>query len=428
MKRTSSAILFAALSGTLAAPPAFPQDPAFPQNPATQSRDPFELEPVHSLTWRGDAGLVLLAGDTPHDSIEMLADLEVGLDFESFTDLGRRWGFVLTGHAERDLPGAPHGGRVGSCPAAVGDCARVGTVAAPQTPIASDSGLFSDGAFGGDRSRAAISEAYLFTDTGWGEVRLGYGVGAARLDPVGGPATARLVRADGGHLRASSGTAVRTEAPHSGQDPKFVFRSVALGQETTVGTVRAAVSFTPEVSQCGVNYCPRGTGPGGQVGAINRDVAELALTYQVRRGEHEWAVSLSTSQAGQVEGGPGFDPVSGVDAGLSWRWQDWRAGGRWRRSNNAVSASGDYEAWASSVGWENGDWLTTLEFAASSDDFVHSDSEIWQIASSRLVGDHGLVAFGLQAAETTFPESTGPGRVQREVETFTAFLELGWRY
>ncbi|WP_291843720.1 hypothetical protein [Maricaulis sp.] len=421
MKRTISAILIAALSGALAGPPAFPQAVDFPNNS-------FDTDEVHSLAWRVDLGLVLLAGDTPDSDPEWLSDIEVGLDFESFTDSGRRWGLVLTAHAERDLLNAPQGGRVGDCPAGAADCARVGADTAPLVPVATDSGLYSAGSEAGDRHRSMLSDAYVFADTGWGEVRLGYGPGAARLDPVGGPATARLIRADGGHLLAAARQAIRTETPFSGHDPKLVFRSIALGQASTVGTFRVAGSYTPGAGQCGIDYCPRRTLPGGQVGAVQTAITELALNWEVRRGEHEWAISAAASQAGGHDGVQGFEPVSGLDAGLSWRWRAWRAGARWRRSNNGVAASGDHEALSGSVGWEQGNWLTTLEYAAYSDDLVHSDGSVWQAGTSRLVGDHGLVAFGVQSARQTAPQLRPGGRRQGEIDTMTAFLELGWRY
>ena len=426
MRRTTSAIFFAALSGTLAGPPAFPQSPVIPDNSVSSASDPFDLGAEYSLDWRADLGLVLLAGDTPTARPAWLGDIELGVEFEGFTQGGRRWGWVLAGHAERDQHISSHGGRTGACPAGRGDCATLASTTS--TPIAGDSEFFSDGAEGGSRVRGMISEAYLFADTGWGELRLGYGPGAARLDPVGGPATARLVRADGGHLVAAAPGAIRTESHASGHDPKLVFRSIALGQESSVGTLRASVSFTPEVSQCGVDTCPRRTGPGGQTGSISEAVSELALTYQIRRGDHEWAASLATSQAGGVQGPAGFDPVNSVDAGLAWRWQAWRAGGRWRRSNNGVAGTGALEAWSVSAGWEQGDWLSTLEYAAMSDDFIHQDTGIWQAATSRLVGDHGLVAFGLQSAEAASPVLTSAGRRQVETDDVTAFVELGWRY
>jgi hypothetical protein len=422
MKRTTSAILFAALSGTLAGPPASAQTTDFPDY------DPYAADDVSAVSWRGDIGLVLLAGDTPDGGLDLLADIELGVDFETFTETGRRWGVVLTGHAERDLYGDQSGGRVGTCPPRIGDCATIGLAGTTAAPIAPDSGLYSAGAGSEDRSRAMISDGYVYTDTGWGELRLGYGAGAARLDPVGGPSAARLVRPDGGHTQAAGPAMARTETPHSGHDPKLVFRSIALGQASSVGTVRAALSFTPEVSQCGIDYCPRMTGPAGQSGAINRDVTEISITYSVRRGEHEWSMSTSASQAGRVEGAVGFEPVSGQDVGLSWRWNDWRAGGRWRRSNNGVDSDGDLEAWSASVGLEQGAWLTAMEFAAFSDDFIHADGRTWQAATSRLVGDNGLVAFGIQSAVTHEPVIEPAGRVQQATRTLTGFVELGWRF
>ncbi|WP_297730896.1 hypothetical protein [uncultured Maricaulis sp.] len=428
MRRTTSAIFFAALSGTLAGPPAFSQPPDSPYISASAASDSFGLDPGNTLDWRADLGLVLLAGDTPTDHPAWLGDIELGVEFESFTQGGRRWGWVLAGHAERDQHLSARGGRTGNCPAGRGDCASLNTLNPTLIPIAADSGLFSDGLETGSRVRAMISHAYLFADTGWGELRLGYGPGAARLDPVRGPATARLTRADGGHLVAASPGAIRTESHLSGQDPKLVFRSIALGQESSVGTLRASVSFTPEVRLCGVDACPRRTGPGGQVGSINKAVSELALTYEIRRGDHEWSASFATSQAGDMDGPAGFDPVSSVDAGLSWRWQDWRAGGRWRHSNNGLAGGGALEAWSVSAGWEQGDWLSTLEYATSSDDFVHQDTRVWQAATSRLIGDHGLVAIGVQSAATDNPVLTRAGRRQASAHHTTAFVELGWRY
>lgn len=422
MKRTTSAILFAALSGTLAGPPASAQDADFPDY------DPFAADDVSVVSWRADIGLVLLAGDMPDGDAEVLADIELGFDFETFTEAGRRWGFVLTGHAERDLTGNSHGGRVGDCPPGTGDCAAAGPNGSPMTPIAPGSGLFSGGSGSSDRVRAMISDAYLFTDTGWGELRLGYGSGAARLDPVGGPAAARLVRADGGHLQAGGRTAIRTETPFSGHDPKLVFRSIALGQETSVGTIRVAASYTPEVSQCGVDYCPRRTGETGQVSAISTDVAELSVTYNLRRGEHQWAFSAATSKADGVDGVVGFEPISSLDAGLSWRWNDWLAGGRWQRSNSGVAADGDLETWSASIGLEQGDWLTAVEYASFSDDFIHADGETWQAAASRLVGESGLVAFGIQSVTTQEPFIRASGRTRQSDRSTTAFVELGWRY
>lgn len=422
MKRTTSAILFAALSGTLAGPPASAQDTDFPEH------DPFSVDDVSAVSWRADIGLVLLAGDTPDGGVEGLADIELGLDFETFTDTGRRWGLVLTGHAERDLTSDTHGGRVGDCPPGIADCATAGTSASPLTPIAPGSGLFSAGTGSGDRVRAMIADAYVYADTGWGELRLGYGQGAARLDPVGGPAAARLVRADGGHLPGGGLSAIRTESPYSGHDPKLVFRSIALGQEVSVGTLRAAISFAPEVRQCGIDYCPRRTGHSGQSGAINKDVVELSLTYNVRRVDQEWGLSLAASEAGRVDGAVGFQPVSSLDAGLSWRWNDWLAGGRWHRSNNGVTGNGALENWSASIGVEQGDWLTAVEFSALSDDYVHADAQTWQVATSRLVGEAGLVAVGLRASTTREPVIQVSGRTRQTGRSTIAFVELGWRY
>jgi len=408
MVRTSSATLLAALSGALAAPPAFPQSAA-----STPFQSVLETaEPRLDI----DAGSVARSGE---DADNPLFDVDFSLTMEGFTDAGRRAGLVLGGRVERDSGRRARGGLAGDCPPGTGDCGSL------EGPV---SEFRSAGSADGTRTRTALEEAYLYYDTGWGELRLGYGPGAAQLDAVGGPAAFRLSRADGGRVNTDGLAGPGTANLASGWSPKIVFRSVALGQETSVGTLRASASFTPQVRDCGVDVCHREYGPAGLVGPVFDNMAEFGLRYAVRRGEHGFELSLGAASGEEASGRPGFDRIVTWDAGLSWRHGAWSAGLRGLVSDNGLAGERGHQAWAASAGYESGPWLYTVEYAGFSDDAVHVDGTTWQIAGSRLVGERWLAGGGLRVSERSEPFLLPSGRVQQRREAMTAFLELGWQF
>ena len=421
MMRTKSAILFAALSGALAGPPA-----TFWGQASAQDAYFTEDNASGVFTPRIDAGVVLRdadAGDT------LLFDLDAELEYETFSHAGRRWGWVLGGRIERDTARRGWGGLAGDCPAGAADCASVEAGGAPAPVTGPVSGFYTAGPADRDQTRAVLDAAYLYTDTGWGELRLGYGPGAANLDTEGGPTAFRLSRADGGRINTSELTGARTRNLTSGHDPKIVFQSIALGQETSVGTLEGAFSYTPSVRVCGVDLCAREYGAAGRLTPLADDVVEVSLRYALRRGSHEWAVSAGLAESRDATGRPDFEGITTLDAGLSWRHGDWRAGARWLRSDNGIAAGDrDYEAWSASGGYETGPWLWTVEYAAFSDDLVHVDGQTWQASGSRLVGERWLIGAGVQASERREPLLLGGVRTVAERDRTTGFVELGWQF
>lgn len=416
MMRTISAILIAALSSVLAGPPAFARD----GNSSASDED------SGAPRLRLDAGTVVRAGD---GDAAILFDFDGSLEFERFTRTGRRYGLVVGGRLERDKGRRGWGGLAGDCPAGSADCATASDASGADRPLlAPVSGFRSAGPADGERTRGAIDAAYVFYDTGWGELRAGYGPGAARLDAVSGPAAFRLTRADGGRVNTGLLSGARTANPSSGQDPKLVFRSVALGQESSVGTLRLSASYTPAVRNCGVDICAREYGPAGLLSPVSDDVAELGLHYAVRRGGHEWEFGLGTARGGDATGRPGFIGIETHDAGLAWSHGAWSAGVRGLVSNNGLAGDRGYTAWSASGGYETGSWLFTLEYAGFSDDAVHVDGAGWQAGGSRLIGERWLLGGGVQAMRRREPILTPSGRRQRELDALTAFVELGWQF
>lgn len=407
MKWTSSAISFAALSGVFTAPPTF-----------SQSFD-YESDQPSSVETRLELDLSLLAFSG--DEANLLGDLDLNFFYEDITETGRRYGFVLGGRAERDTGRRGWGGEAGQCPNAQADCPPIalrGYVSGlqAQSPAVDD-----------DSVRTAIMDAYVFIHNGWGEWRLGYGDGAARLDEVGGPFAFRTIRADGGRLDPTGLNAARTENYASGQAPKIVFRSIALGQRSTIGTFRGAVSITPEARDCGVDFCAHGDGPGTVRSAKPKWIAEFGGLYEVERGEHEWAVSLGYAHSEDMTGANGFDRLVSYDLGVSWRRGSWLAGARWLRSNNAVAGDGSYEALSASIGYESGPWMTSFEWAGFSDDLVHADGATWQAGTSWL-GEHWLLGLGLQHTVRQNAVLMPGGRTDEDTDSTSFFLEASWRY
>lgn len=420
MKRTFSAILVAALSGTLAAPPALSQATFSP----TTSDASSAFEAQLSL----DIGSVGLAGDRPQSRSDVLFDLDAELKLETFTMSGRRWGFVLGGRVERDSGRRAWGGQVGNCPAGSADCATVLVGGTARAVRAASSGFQSAATDVDDGTRTALQSGYGFVDIGWGELRMGYGAGAAELDPASGPTAFRLSRADGGRVDLTGLSGARTRNLSSAVSPKLVYRSIAVGQSSSIGSLRIALSFTPRVRDCGVDACAWQAGPAGLISPVFDDVWELGGRYEISRGDNEFAFSLGLSEGAEANGLAGFAGISTRDAGFRWTHGAFSAGARWLRSNNGVDGDGAYEAWSVSAAIEQGAWLTALELARFSDDLVHVDGQTVQLSASRLVGEHWVVGGGLQASTRDDPVIGPFGRAQNRLNGSAAFIELGWQF
>jgi len=390
----------------LTAPPTFSQD-----------NSGFDAE----TRWQFDAGAVVVLGED--DQAELLGDFEARLDWEAITSEGRRWGFVLAGRVERDPSRTGWGGRVGQCPAGQADCADDGSGNALRGVT---SGLQAGADESFDDFRGALTLAYGFAHFGYGEVRLGYGDGAARLDAVAPPTSFRLSRADNGRVDLTGLSASRTFNYASGQSPKLVFRSIALGQTRTIGSFRGSLSYTPTADGCGVDVCDYQDGPIGVSVPQIEDVLELGGLYEIQRGETDVSFSIGYATGSAEPAGPALTDLQVLDAGLRFDRNGWSGGVRWLHSNNATD--GDYEALSASLAREQGDWLYALEWAGFSDNTVHADGQTLQLGASKLIGDHWLAGLGLQYGERDEARVTPAGRRAETVDSTTFFIELGWRY
>jgi hypothetical protein len=417
MRQTISAISIVALFAGLAGPPATAQDNA-----------PWALDDTTEIQFNLDLGSVFAAGSDRLVDESFLADAQAGFELESYTEQNVRWGLVVQMRAELDSGRRGWGGRSGDCPPGIGDCPSVFDGVSDRPLMAATSGLHTAGPAGAEDWRFATQAAYVFVDTGWGDVRLGYGSGAADLDAEKGPTAFRLARADGGRVDLTGLSGARTRNLTSGFSPKLSFRSIELGQVSTVGLGRLSVSYTPEVRDCGVDFCAQEYGPAGLLSPLSDNVWEIGAHYAVHRGDNEFALSLGISRSSDATGRAGFEGVSTEDIGLSWRNGSFSAGLRGLTSNNGVSGSLGYQAWSGSVGYEAGPWISVIEYASFSDDLAHTDGETLQMSASRFVGDHWIMGLGVQKSRRDEPYTTGLGRVMVEREATAAFVELGWQF
>lgn len=420
MIRTSSAILFAALSGVLAGPPALARQALS----STISDTGAGFQPELRL----DLGAVGLAGFDAAPSSDFLFDLDAELELEAYSASGRRWGFVLGGRIEQDSGRRAWGGQVGDCPPGQGDCASVLVNGADRAVRSGSSGFQSAVVEAGDGARIALASGYGFVDIGWGELRVGYGDGAAVLDAERGSTAFRLSRADGGRVDLTGLSGARTANLSSGSSPKLVFHSIPLGQTSTIGSFRLSASFTPQVRDCGVDHCAWGDGPAGLISPVFDDVWEVGARYEILRGNNAFAFSLGLSEGSEATGLADFAGISTRDAGFSWSRGAFNVGARWLRSNNGIAADGAYEAWSVSTAWEEGPWLTSLEVARFSDDLVHVDGQTLQLGSSRLVGERWVIGGGVQVSTRDDPVLELAGRNEIRVDGTAIFAELGWQF
>ena len=420
MIRTFSALTIAALSVALTGPSATAQ--------SNESSSAFRTFENTNFEFQLDIGSVIAAGSNRDVDQKLLFDMQAGFEIETLTDAGRRWGVVATARVERDSGRRAWGGRIGDCPQEQSVCASHFDGVSSRPILAPVSGLFTVGPDRSDGTRLALEAGYAYVHTGWGEFRFGYGSGAADTDTESGPSAFRLTRADGGRVDLTGLSYARTRNLTSGFSPKLVFRSIQLGQVSSIGVGRVSVSYTPEVRDCGVDFCAREYGPSGLLSPLSDSVWEVSARYEVHREEHEIAISIGFSDSEDATGRSGFEGVEVQNIGISWANGPWSAGANWLRSNNGISWQNGYQAWSVSTGYEKGPWITVLEYAQFQDDLVHAEGGTTQISASRLMGDRWILGGGLQWADLDEPVLIGSNRVTLNRDASSAFFELGWQF
>lgn len=429
--RTLDTISVGILSVALAAPPVFAFDDTF----FLTSEDLLPDQPNTDLTFDGDLGLVYAFSDRVDPAL--LSDLDMRLFGEHYLENGWQVELNFGGRWSRNTLGDPLGQPVPSCHLRPAACPQARLDGRLRPLVAGYSGFRPMTEISPDRNRVSLETASLTLKTGWFDAHLGYGPGAARLDPAGGPTAFRLARADAGRVNTTGIDAARTLNDTSSRSPKLTVQSVELGQVSTVGSAWAAVSFTPDTQGCFAEVCRDAFGPEGQVQPVAEDVIELALRYEIERAGVEWAMSADWSQAlSQTDlyrnDGSRADALSTASIGVSARYDldngGLEAGMRYLVSNNGWSDDTRYDALSFSIGLEQGLWLSTIEWSGFEDNLVSVDGETFQIGTSRLIGDHFIAGAGWQVSEQKMNRVSSTTLLNNSTRVDTFFIEFGVQF
>ena len=96
-------------------------------------------------------------------------------------------------------------------------------------------------------------------------------------------------------------------------------------------------------------------------------------------------------------------------------------------SNDGVEG-GQYTSWAGSIAREHGEWLTALEWGWAQSDLAGAEGQTFQLGSSRLVGDHGLIGAGIRYSEQDVAFNLVGGSYRDIQAGLSLFLETGLRF
>lgn len=379
-------------------------------------------EPAGAFNLKHDVkadAVVRLGGETGRGE-SLLADLDATVSAETITESGRRFGAVLGLRAQRDPQRRGMARRTGDCPPALADC--------PDTDGLAQAGLLTGFHGGGDLEtnavRAELETAYLYVKTGLFEVRAGRGEGAAMIEAEPVPGAFRLVRADGPLVDPDGIALASTRNDLSTNSAKLTVQTRRL-----VG-FRAAASFTPRADLCGVDACRLESRPGGPAVAEIEHVAEAGVSFDhlFRSSQIRWSGALTASR-GEVSGplAAAFEDPWALGARAGWARGDWSAGLAVLQSNDGLDG-GRYTAWSASAAYEQGAWLTALEWAAADSDAFHASGWTVQLGTSRLFDNGALAGFGVRHGEQSVPEVESGARISREQAVTALFAEAGLRF
>ncbi|MCW5724528.1 MAG: hypothetical protein KIS81_06190 [Maricaulaceae bacterium] len=399
--RSKGAISIAALTAALAADPA-------------AAAGPSEFE----IRYEAEGALAAAAGD----GAGVYGEIRLRAQLESITDDGVRWGAVIGAGARRDSGRRAFGGLAGDCPPGMADCPAAVRSGVLRPARGAGGGFYAYGSQEGREIRASLEDAYVYMRGGWGEIRGGYGEGAAALEHLPPPGVFRLLRGDTTRIDPARLAGVRTLNAPSGPAPKLVLRSQRM-----LG-VRAALSFAPRAYDCGLDACAFGDGPGEVVAPRLGDVVEAAASFERRLATGlRLEAAAGYSRADERSGASEFTRYEAVNAAFGVASGPWRAGVSAIRSNNAVSGGRGYAAWSGGVSREAGPWLFALEAGAARDAFAHVQARVLQAGASRLVGDGAAIGAGVQWAERREPVAGPAGREARTRRGAALVIELAWR-
>jgi len=385
--------------------------PAYAQGPS-------QADPLAPLQFDAGGRLILLGGAFDGGSAELVGlrlELEAGV--ETVLEQGLAIGARLAAVGERDHPSrSPRGGLAGVCPPGFADCAAV-SGSAVRAPVSGYAGAELQEARGGPR--AAVEQAYIYVDGGWGAVNLGLVPGAAAALSLPTPTILAGSSAVDGSLSLTGLGGVQTVNDLSGSSAKLVFRSVSL-----LGL------------SAGLSY-----GPGNDHRTVDQGFAHRAgeaVVFEAERiwegglrFERVWRSGLRTRAAltyltGEGAGSePQWGDIEAWSAGVQLGYGPLRGGVSVLESDNGWSAGErGYSALAASSVYEAGPWALMIEASSADDDLAHVQTDALLAAIGWDMGDGVTISLSLMSQDRSVPEADAFGRTQRQESAKGLMLEF----
>jgi hypothetical protein len=385
--------------------------PAFAQDEASAPSD-LEFDVSGRIILAGSALNVDSDADGEPIALRYEGEASVETILNNGLVIGAEGGIAI----ERDHPRRdPRGGRAGACPAGVADCATIGGQPV-RSPI---SGFAGAGLTDHDSLRAAVEEAYIYIEGGWGEVSVGLTEGAAAELSLSTPSILIATSSVDGSLSLSGLGGAQIINDFSGSSAKVTLESVSI-----LG-LRGAISFAPESNHETLDqgFDPRAGGP---VDFEGQNIIEAGLAFNRVWGnglQTEVAATYLTAES--ADNAPEWERLESWNIGVQMEWGPVRGGVSYLVSDNGW-AQGDrgYEALAGAGVYDFGAWSIMLEGSSASDDLAHTNVKTVLAAVRRDLGAYAGLSLGFVQQDRTVPVIVGVTRGSLEQQADGVFLEF----
>ena len=366
------------------------------------------------------ADIVMVPGTTDAARNGPYGEIRLALSSGRVLESLNRIGFASELVLRRDSGRAGLAQTVGDCPPAVTGCASTGGA----VPVGAFTGFAAAPGISGDNPAIALETAYVYWSGGYGEVRAGFGPGAAALESEAMPGAFWLMRADSTRSDPLGLNLASTANTLSGHAPKITVRSVRLAG------FRVAASFTPDGDVCGASYCRPQRQPGLLAAASVRNIAELGASFDHRFASSgvRWTAGIGLAH-GQAHGADGvfFNDPWAVSARIVRSQGGWKAGISTLASNDGVSGTG-YRAHSASLSYETGDWLFSAEASSARASLADATSRTVMAGVSRYFSPGIILGLGITHTDADLADVSGGARTTLNTARTRVFMEAGLRF
>lgn len=365
------------------------------------SGGPAAMAEISDSPWdvEAEAELALVIGAAEGDEAAAM-DMEHGL-----------WEASFGVSAERTLQsGITIGGRAVMRAARDHAARPAGTGNLALAPMQGPAGAYSQVALGPEladgSARASLESAYLYIETGYGEVSLGRDVGVAARFQEGDVSVLSRASLVDPYLDPSGLAVISTRPDVTGPSHKISYVTPRL-----LG-VRAGLSYTPEADIRGLDRDATGDPAAGRPGL--ESVVELGVN--VSRRLRESGVRLRGGAGyvtGEVTAPFGFeadyeDRMDLFFAGGEVEWADhYRFGLNWLSADEALTLDQNYTAWSAGFGYERGDWAASLTYGESDLESLGGESQGVSLALRKNFSDNLAISVAYQDRSLDIADPAG---------------------